>query len=313
MFGRELLHSLQSKGFICVCHKTHYSASVDSLPLGYLFLFKGWYYGIKLVCRYNQIQQVLASEGLSKKMKSVSKIVLVLILLLMFIPGSLVHQGSGNVYASGEGATPFLVPAQELFPTATPHADGSIHHTVASGETLVAIAQVYGVDLQELLAINNLQAADIIHPGDVLVIQKSSAEAYATQSSGMANMPGMMGSPGAPTLSAMVQGTPVVFVEGTAMLPVNGTLQPEIAGTSVASMMQLSTPAPRGLESSPTPTMTLRALLPDTSDMSDPARSEAGVLKRVFSGQSKYLGLGVLALVLFGLFLLVISTRRMRS
>lgn len=250
-------------------------------------------------------------------MKQESKLFMGLMVIGLVLMAALVYQGIAPVQASGEVVTPFFVQAQNTFPTSTPHADGSVYHTVASGETLVAIAQEYDVDLQELLALNNLDDKDIIHPGDILLIRRASpegmmtatAQAFATLNPGATLDPAGKGA--LPGLVGMVQGTQVVMVAGTPMLPVGGTLVPELNGTPVAGMMQMVT-ATGALPGSPSPTPTLKALLPDTLGTPAPVRAEGNVFQRVFSGSSRYLGLGVLGLVLLGLFLVVVSTRRMR-
>jgi LysM repeat protein len=56
--------------------------------------------------------------------------------------------------------------------TATPADDGSIIHRVRAGETLWTIAMAYGVSVDELVALNNLRAADpVIYSGQNLVIR----------------------------------------------------------------------------------------------------------------------------------------------
>ncbi len=49
--------------------------------------------------------------------------------------------------------------------------DGSIVHTVQSGDTLASIAFAYGTTRQDLLALNNLQSANFIFPGQKLLIK----------------------------------------------------------------------------------------------------------------------------------------------
>ena len=52
---------------------------------------------------------------------------------------------------------------------ATPHADGLVVHLVQSGQTLIGIAQAYGVPVTEIKAYNNL-TSDEIYVGDELLI-----------------------------------------------------------------------------------------------------------------------------------------------
>ena len=53
----------------------------------------------------------------------------------------------------------------------TPESDGKYYHTISSGETLSWIAQLYEINLADLLAWNGLNASSIIHPGEKLVLQ----------------------------------------------------------------------------------------------------------------------------------------------
>ena len=53
----------------------------------------------------------------------------------------------------------------------TPESDGKYYHTISSGETLSWIAQLYEINLVDLLAWNGLNASSIIHPGEKLVLQ----------------------------------------------------------------------------------------------------------------------------------------------
>lgn len=57
------------------------------------------------------------------------------------------------------------------FVLSTPGPDGSITHTVQPGQTAWVIAAYYGVDLNELLALNGLGKDPILHPGDVLLVR----------------------------------------------------------------------------------------------------------------------------------------------
>ena len=54
---------------------------------------------------------------------------------------------------------------------ATPNPDGSLVHTVQSGQTLVGIATVYDVPLQKLLDLNGLTMQSVIQPGDQIVVK----------------------------------------------------------------------------------------------------------------------------------------------
>ncbi len=60
-----------------------------------------------------------------------------------------------------------LTPLEKL----TPASDGKYYHTVQSGETLVWIAKLYEISLNDLLAWNGLNWTSIIHPGDQILLQ----------------------------------------------------------------------------------------------------------------------------------------------
>ncbi len=60
-----------------------------------------------------------------------------------------------------------LTPIEKL----TPASDGKYYHTVQSGETLVWIAKLYEVSINDLLGWNGLNWSSIIHPGDQILLQ----------------------------------------------------------------------------------------------------------------------------------------------
>lgn len=74
--------------------------------------------------------------------------------------------GSSYVPLATSGAT--AVPVYYVT-TATPNADGSLVHIVRSGQTLIGIAQAYGVTVSEIKTLNNL-TSDAIYVGDSLLI-----------------------------------------------------------------------------------------------------------------------------------------------
>jgi LysM repeat protein len=65
--------------------------------------------------------------------------------------------------------------------TTTPNADGSIVHTVMSGQNLTLIAKAYGLTVRELKDLNHL-TSDAIYEGDILIIR-------------LGNTPGPTGTP----------------------------------------------------------------------------------------------------------------------
>jgi hypothetical protein len=61
-----------------------------------------------------------------------------------------------------------------------PRADGSLVHTVQSGDTLAAIAFAYGVTMDEIRELNNLRSTRWLIVGQELIIQPASAAPAAT-------------------------------------------------------------------------------------------------------------------------------------
>jgi hypothetical protein len=57
--------------------------------------------------------------------------------------------------------------------TSTPNPDGSVVHTVQSGQTLIGIAKAYGVLVVEIKDLNHL-TSDTIYVGDKLLIRLAS-------------------------------------------------------------------------------------------------------------------------------------------
>jgi LysM repeat protein len=58
--------------------------------------------------------------------------------------------------------------------TSTPLSDGSIQHTVRTGETLWGIAAVYGSTVDEIALLNRISPQRFLQPGDQLVIRQAS-------------------------------------------------------------------------------------------------------------------------------------------
>ena len=66
------------------------------------------------------------------------------------------------------------------FITTTPNPDGSIVHVVQQGQTLIGIATVYGVQLNDLLERNGLTMDSIILPGDNILVKRADPTPTAT-------------------------------------------------------------------------------------------------------------------------------------
>ena len=75
--------------------------------------------------------------------------------------------------AYGEGAATRQYVSQYIAPVtkAKPGADGSIVHTVQSGQSLFMLAQHYGVSVDDLRALNGLQTSDMIYIGQKIIIR----------------------------------------------------------------------------------------------------------------------------------------------
>lgn len=67
-----------------------------------------------------------------------------------------------------------------LFHMNTPGPDGSLWHEMQTGQTAWTVAAYYGIDLQELLALNNLTETSVLRPGDMLLIRPPLVAASAT-------------------------------------------------------------------------------------------------------------------------------------
>jgi len=66
---------------------------------------------------------------------------------------------------------PQINPSSSSFMISEPDQSGAIYHEVQPGQTAWTIAAQYGVELAELLELNNLTEDSILHPGDVLMIR----------------------------------------------------------------------------------------------------------------------------------------------
>lgn len=103
-----------------------------------------------------------------------------LILLICFLFLQLVIVGMSRANAQVEptssitsestGVTPGATPGREV-QVSTPAADGSIKHKVSIGETLITIAEAYGLSLADLFELNGMNQDSVIYPGEELVIQ----------------------------------------------------------------------------------------------------------------------------------------------
>ena len=90
------------------------------------------------------------------------------------VAGDFVYYTIDTAYVSGGSYVPLATSGATAVPIyyvaiATPNPDGSVVHIVQSGQTLIGIAQAYGVSVDEIKALNNL-TSDAIYVGDQLLI-----------------------------------------------------------------------------------------------------------------------------------------------
>lgn len=97
------------------------------------------------------------------------------------VVGDFVYYTIDTAYVAGGSYVPLATSGATAVPiyyvtTATPNADGAVWHTVRSGQTLIGIAQAYGVSVSEIKTLNNL-TTDAIYVGDTLLIVPAGAPA----------------------------------------------------------------------------------------------------------------------------------------
>ena len=83
----------------------------------------------------------------------------------------------------------------------------------------------------------------------------------------------------------------------------------------VVAMMLAATPAVEELAEAALPSATHQpspTFLPQVTAVAEAKAEEPGIFTRIFSGPAKFIALGILLLVLLGIILLVISSRRMQ-
>jgi len=76
---------------------------------------------------------------------------------------------ANSTVPSGDAVEPVAAPP--LQSTSTPRADGAIVHAVEPGQALWTIAAIYGVDLNDLLRLNDLTEESLVQPGDLLIVR----------------------------------------------------------------------------------------------------------------------------------------------
>lgn len=117
--------------------------------------------------------------------------------------------------------------------------DGSLMHTIASGETLYGIATRYGITVEELSLINNISDASLVMAGQTLILPGIVVSPPATQDAG-----------GSSTLPP----------------PLTPTLLPTFTATWTASPTETPTVMPTATwTTAPTATLTVTASVPPTA------------------------------------------------
>ena len=93
--------------------------------------------------------------------------------------------------------------------TNTPQADGSIAHTVHSGETLWTIAAAYGISLEQITTLNRINRDRFIYPGDELTIRQAQTATPTTRPTSTPRTPRPSRTPTAPGTPAPPAQEPV--------------------------------------------------------------------------------------------------------
>ncbi len=106
-------------------------------------------------------------------------IALAALALVMVLPAQPVQAVDSSLIGPALGLSQVLQAQQPTQPevapviTSTPNPDGSVIHVVGFGQTLIMIANAYGITLDQLKKQNNL-SGDVIFEGRKLLIQVSS-------------------------------------------------------------------------------------------------------------------------------------------
>lgn len=115
--------------------------------------------------------------------------------------------------------------------TPTPLPEGTIIHIVKIGDTLSSIAALYGVPLEQILALNNLTLTSLIFPGNQIIIQVApTATATPTASATDSSTTTSTASP-----TASPTDTPSATASATATSSPTSTPESEILALAAAS------------------------------------------------------------------------------
>lgn len=103
---------------------------------------------------------------------------------------SVIYPGQHLAIAAGTAAPPAAVAAPAP-PTPAPAAPAAgATHAVVAGDTIFAIAQKYGTTTSAIFALNGLDAASIIYPGQKLAVEQKPTPAPAAPAPAPASAPG---------------------------------------------------------------------------------------------------------------------------
>jgi LysM repeat protein len=95
-------------------------------------------------------------------------------------------------------------PAAQLGPTSTPDAEGVIYAEVGPGDSYWSIAARHGLTIDQIYALNNVEAGAVVQPGDMLIVGRATPEEAAADDDEETEA---AGTPGAEGTSA-AEGTP---------------------------------------------------------------------------------------------------------
>lgn len=249
-------------------------------------------------------------------------ILIVLGLILSSLHNELVQAAGGGPTNSGNTSLYYY--------TATPASDGTISHTVLDGQNLYMIADLYGIKTEDLMQRNNLKWGDIIYPGDVLIIGRAGDLQIAAQADQQGTPPAgstYLDNPQMVDLTATLQVVLTSRAQSTLYAANPGMYEATYAANRTATAyadggrsLTLTSAADPNQQGTPLAGEPLSELTPTplpgdgskTGAQTD-ASAGPGLLARLFNPNNRFLFLGFLLFILLGLFLLVISSRRMRQ
>lgn len=191
--------------------------------------------------------------------------------------------GSGGVVSGGvnpQGTPNTPVPTNPPPPANAPFVsaqgaqdDGSIIHTVVSGDTLAAISVAYGVSMEEILELNGLTSGRFLSIGQQLIIRTAQASSSGSGDSGDDPTPTRRSSVRTPTTSGGANATSTT----------QATAVPE-SSTDEDTTDAEPTPEPSNtpIPATNTPAPTAPVAVADAGNQVDPASSLGNVCVSLF-------------------------------